>query len=49
MRSWQPAQLEPALHHAETSSMVRAPRSIARATFRSDTAWHEQTMAISVR
>ena len=49
MRSWQPAQLEPALHHAETSSMERAPRWIARTMCRSDTAWHEQTMAISVR
>ena len=30
MWSWQPAHVEPALHHAETSSMVRAPWSIAR-------------------
>ena len=49
MWSWQPAQVEPALHQAETSSIVRAPWSIARTMCRSDTAWHEQTMAIPVR
>ena len=43
------AQVEPALHQAATSSMERAPRSIARTTCRSDTAWHEQTMAMPVR